>query len=399
MSRSLTLIFFILILFLDDNILTLIGYPHKDITAAQIFKVHPLAYLSVAVLLFFLLIGKIKVKKLWAECRTELLIILICLILLAYIFIMDRFNSMASIVDALISPAIVSILFHYTPSATIQRFEKLIYIAFFINFALALVEKLSHKPILSTEYLKIFSEFRSTALYGHPLNNAIIMSTIGLFLFLSTENFIYKLSILFCTIISILCFGARGAIIGIVGSVGISFIIDIFTKSIKYNVKNITVLILIAIASSLVLINTKLGDRVLQRASFTNDDSAYERVKTLHLLDLMTDDQFQWGTGDNQVAILMHQAKISIMENFIVVWITRFGIYLSLILLFILVIFLIKQIRYFNKLALLPVLFTFLFIASINNSLASKTHALSILTLCCYSLRKNSMLIITKSTL
>jgi hypothetical protein len=382
----------IFILFLDDNLLMIIGYPHKDVDASTIFKVHPLFYFTILTFAFFIVTGKIKIGDLVRNCRAELYLCTFCVIMLAYLFIMDRLYSVSFILDAFLSPAILAILLRNTPIWVLKKYSWSIYLAFFLNFGLALFEYVTHSPILSTDYLAEFSDFRSTALYGHPLNNALIMSTLGIFLFCTTEKLVLKLIILLVAIASLLCFGARGAIIGIVGGVLISIIQSLARYDIKENLKYIAGITAVFLAGLLLLLNTSLGQRIVNQGSMTTDNSVLERVRTLNLLSIMDTDQFQWGMNDNAIEVLMHKGGVDIIENGFVVWITRFGIFLSILLFLVLLKFISKQIIFFEKSSLLPILFTFLLVAYTNNALSSRTRAIGVLVLCCFMLSKQRVL-------
>ena len=245
MSKSLTTVFVILILFLDDNLLSLIGYPHRDPEASQFFKIHPLGYLSIAVFFIFLFVGKINISSLLQKCKIEAFLLLFCFLMLVYLFVNERFSSVSFIIDALLTPAIVAILFSYTDPQNLYSQKSLIYFLFFLNFIMAAYEKISHTPILTDKYLR-FDDFRSTALYGHPLNNALIISTMGIILYISFHKTIGRIIVLLIVIISLLCFGARGSLIGIASGVIIVFLQDLFSKSSKDNLKSLASVLFIA---------------------------------------------------------------------------------------------------------------------------------------------------------
>lgn len=387
MKSYLLFIFVILILFLDDNILALLGYPHYDVKADPIFKVHPVSYLSILVVVFFFLVRKLKLTDIIKSCRRESELIALCLFLFLYLIVTGRLSSISFIIDALLTPALISILFYHTSEKIMIRQKWLLYAAFVLNTLLAIYEKISSKTILSSFYISR-SGFRATALYGHPLNNALIMSILGIILYFSFAKLTNKIVVLILTMLSLFCFGARGGIIGIFCGVVLGILFDFFSKRIKQSLRTVFAAIVVFAASLFVLLNTSLGDRVLSKLSLSNDDSALERVKSLNLLNIMDANQLQWGMSDSDTELLMRRGGVHIIENYFVVWITKFGLYISILLLLILIFFIIKQLRRFDKVNMFPILVTVLFVASINNSLASKTRAISILVLCCYMLKK-----------
>ncbi len=387
MNKFWTFIILILVLFFDDNLLNLIGYAHTDEKAVSIFKIHPVAYLSIFILFFFFLKGKLKIKQLKVNCNAELMLIGLCLTLFIYLFLLNRLSSVSFIIDALLTPPVISILFLYTPQRIIEKFRPLLIFTFISNFVLSLIEKVTHRLILR-QLPDDSSDFRASGFYGHPLNNALIMSIMGIILYFYFDKPIHKMTVLLMTIVTLLCCGARGGTLGIVGGVVISVIIGVFSKRQKGGFGNLIAVIAALGVGFVILLNTSLGDRLIQKANMSTDDSALERVRTLGLVEKMDDDQLQWGLSEAATGVLMKKGGVTTMENYFVVWITRFGIYVSAVLLLVMVIYASKQIKYFNKSSLIPVLFTLLFVASINNSLSTKTHAFTFLTIFCIFLKK-----------
>ena len=66
---------------------------------------------------------------------------------------------------------------------------------------------------LNIETTGIF-EFRSTALWAHPLANALIVSVLMSYFLVSNLKLKYKLSLWVLGYVAILCFNTRGSIIG-----------------------------------------------------------------------------------------------------------------------------------------------------------------------------------------
>ena len=104
----------------------------------------------------------------------------------------------------------------------------------------------------------------------------------------------------------------------------------------------------------------------------------------------MDSNSFRWGMSDTETEVLKANGGVTTMENFFVVWITKYGFYISVVLVIMLILFLREQIKKFSRTAVLPVLFTVLFVASTNNSLATKTRAISVLVLCCFALKNTN---------
>ena len=380
-----------LALFIDDNVLGILGYNHGEATSTvstnPLFRIHPLGYACLLFFVAFLLLKRLTIRRIARYCRNELLILGTCVVILAYLFIVGRFNAVSFIVDGLMTPAIVSILCYFTKSSRLRKYTFIVYAAFGANLLLALFEKTSGTAVLNDFYVSS-QEFRSSALYGHPLNNALIMSILGTLLYFRQSHWAGKVLILLGTITALLCFGARGAIIGVLACVVLSIIKDSSIRRPRKFILNIASLAFVCGVSVLILANTSLGDRILHRKTFVDDDSAAERIRSIALLSSMNSSQLQWGMSDIDTDKLMNKGKVQIIENYLVVWIAKFGIYFALAILLLLLKFTVKLVRIYDPASLIPILFAFWFIASINNSLASKTRAVSILAMGCYVLSK-----------
>lgn len=387
MNRFFVFVFSMLLLVFDDNALAIIGYPHFDIKANAIFKIHPVSYLCIVVFVFLMLLGKMTVQSIRKNCKAEIWLINVCLLMLVYLQLTGKLNNVSFIIDALLTPALLSILLAHTPEANIARFKWIIYTTFTLNFAMALYEKVRKVHILS-DYYKFADEFRSSALYGHPLNNAFIMSIVGILLYFHFDKLIYKISVLIFAMIAIFCFGARGAFIGVMGGAIIGLCFDVISKKSKQSLNTLIGIIITGVITFTVLLNTNLGDRLLQRSSLSNDDSAQERVRALDILHIMKPSELLIGVSDNESDLLIKHVGAERIENFFVVYVVRFGIVIAILTTVVLIIFVIKQIRIFDRSVVIPVLFTFLFVASINNSLSTKNRPISVLVLCCFALRK-----------
>jgi hypothetical protein len=231
-----------------------------------------------------------------------------------------------------------------------------------------------------------FDYFRSTALYGHPLNNALIMSVLTIILFLATKNSYLKMAVLAAGMISIFCFGARGALLGVFGGIFLNILLNAFgfTKDPNRNIKSgLMYLASFALILILVISFTNLGDRITGLAKV--DESAEARVGTLNILDQVNIEDLIWtGVSLDKVDKLQYLSGVEIIENFYIVWLLNFGLIFTIILIISLIRFLYNMMRNVGADVKLSILFTLIIVSSTNNSLSSSTYVITILVMAYY---------------
>ncbi len=375
-----------IIFILGDNILELVGWHHRDFTSSPIFRVYPLFYILIVLLGYYFITGKLTFADLLFRMRNELTFLSILFAIILYGQITKNSNPMSWYLDSLVIPCIILIFLRMTDKKTLTDFKKWIYIFFFFSAGISLIEKVTGKLLFLKDSPWYFDYFRSTALYGHPLNNALIMSVLTIILFLATKNSYLKMAVLAAGMISIFCFGARGALLGVFGGIFLNILLNAFgfTKDPNRNIKSgLMYLASFALILILVISFTNLGDRITGLAKV--DESAEARVGTLNILDQVNIEDLIWtGVSLDKVDKLQYLSGVEIIENFYIVWLLNFGLIFTIILIISLIRFLYNMMRNVGADVKLSILFTLIIVSSTNNSLSSSTYVITILVMAYY---------------
>jgi hypothetical protein len=386
MKRVTLFVISFIIFILGDNILELVGWHHRDFTSSPIFRVYPLFYILIVLLGYYFITGKLTFADLLFRMRNELTFLSILFAIILYGQITKNSNPMSWYLDSLVIPCIILIFLRMTDKKTLTDFKKWIYIFFFFSAGISLIEKVTGKLLFLKDSPWYFDYFRSTALYGHPLNNALIISVLTIILFLATKNSYLKMAVLAAGMISIFCFGARGALLGVFGGIFLNIILNAFgfTKDPNRNIKSgLMYLASFALILILVISFTNLGDRITGLAKV--DESAEARVGTLNILDQVNIEDLIWtGVSLDKVDKLQYLSGVEIIENFYIVWLLNFGLIFTIILIISLIRFLYNMMRNVGADVKLSILFTLIAVSSTNNSLSTSTYVITILVMAYY---------------
>lgn len=229
------------------------------------------------------------------------------------------------------------------------------------------------------------ADFRSYGLWGHPLYNALIVSTIMTFILTSSFNNKYKYGLWMLGYISILCFNTRGSMVGnaLVLIAYLSYQIFI-SRNISFARK--TSLFLIGSVCTMIglyLVQSRgLGGRLVENGLY--DESSQVRIDVFRIFDYINDDILYYGTDVDSQLYLMQLAGLYASENFWIDYILTYGI---VFFLGYLILFLIWASPFFDNYKFIQKSFvvgTFVLLASTNNSLSSDISALLIFLSCAF---------------
>ena len=213
----------------------------------------------------------------------------------------------------------LALLIFYISECCLGIFERI----FFIN----LFPNINDTSML---YLTEDWAFRSTSLLGHPLHNALAVSIISGFIFITTELKVQsKVYLLILGMFSLFCFNARGAII-------IWFILlGIFAiRNLKHNIPNVIATVTkLAFILPIIVIGvyflsiSSFGGRVFHSAVI--DGSASTRWEVFNFYKYISLEDLFCGSGDNYIYV-MNQLGAGGVENSIIALILKYGLILGL---------------------------------------------------------------------
>ena len=167
-----------LIFTLSSGLLWDLGINYSGITGAMASKIHPATYLTVFAFTV-LIVARRNPASFFVELVTRhpgrLAFLLATLILGAYI-VLDGRRGIATIFDTYLLAVMLALIATELSERDFTRVEKLIHILLAANAALALIEYLIDYRMFPFRFEGLAFEWdkRSTALLGHPLENAQI---------------------------------------------------------------------------------------------------------------------------------------------------------------------------------------------------------------------------------
>ena len=370
-------------------------YPYVSPGGSPFVKIHPgtyLIFLTFAWLVARRGVTEILVRdtsQLWAR-QFALTVLLIGLIN----FLKFGPAGAAYILDTLLAPSLaVIIMAHITPEQRVGL-AKLLLTVLFINSLAAIGEFLVQKNIFPREK-EGGIYFRGSGFLGHPLNNGLITAPMLPLLLLTDWRPSRKLAVASVYILSILAFGARSALgIGI-GALLVAMLLAgcglISRKRMPLQwLAAVPWGLAIAFASMTILIlGTGFGTRFIERGIM--DENAAVRVNAFKLLSYLSDAQLWRGIDTSYYQLLLEKyPDLMIIENFWINLLVNFGTPIFGIFCISLTWYLYGMQKH-QKMLLKFAIFSFLLIASTNNSLSTKSSALVIFSVAAVGLEARQL--------
>jgi len=293
------------------------------------------------------------------------------------------------LINSIALPALYGLFFANMNLADMKSVRKIVLFTFVVNCVFAICERLLMHNVFPMSLLykyMAFSQtdpmlFRSSALLGHPLSNALIMSIIMGFIMVSSIGNLQKFGLLLLGFFALLCFNARGAII-ITGLFTFAYFLEKLSDS-NESFKSKSRVILLAVICVImiyVLVSNGFGGRFFEN-DLKDDTSILARIKVWNILKQMTLESLLFGM-DNIRAFTINILGHFHIENWLIVYIMNFGIIGTAIY----VISFIPIFRYFmkpyTKSQSLFIFGIFMCVASTNNSLSSGVPAISMFFVC-----------------
>jgi hypothetical protein len=345
-------------------------------------KIHPATY--VALLIFIHIILQRTPSNFIRDQHQKqpgLLLFFISIILIAAVGIVSFGTAgMAYLLETFIVAAIYLMFLSYLSVDQKNSLAQSIIYFTAANSAIGLIEYGFGRNLI--ENIDDFGFFRSSALLGHPLSNALITATVCIFVVKMQWGLIKKITVMSLMLLSLFAFGARGALGMLTLSICFILLIGVFLQKngkrrklsliVKaYSAVPVVVLIFIGL-----LFFTELGDSIASRLG--QDSSIDTRFDSFELLSNFSLLQILWGVdSDTFTYLTKYLYKVDIVENFWVVLILRIGLPMLILLVVTLANLIYNIVRNGNWIDILASVL-FLLVASTNNSLTTKSVALTI---------------------
>jgi hypothetical protein len=273
---------------------------------------------------------------------------------------------------------------YYSFSSLWLKFMKLFMFFFLLETILASIERILGFNIFGWQLTEgemiteAASDFRSTSLHGHPLYNALIVSTSMAFILTSRISMRSKLMLWMLGFFSILCFNTRSSIVGN-ALLFIIFVVYTLLRRDGVAKQDKRLLAFMAVVFSLVggilFFVLGFGSRLMDMGLF-DESSSMARVNVFDVFDYYPFEDFLWGMDFVQYEYAMYYAGLEIIENFYVAYILRNG-FVFLVVYVLLYIWLVKSLyRGYDSFTKWFTCGAFVIIASTNNSLSTLGIAL-----------------------
>lgn len=157
-----------------------------------------------------------------------------------------------------------------------------------------------------------YSGFRSTSLWGHPLYNALIVSTFMFFIITSNLKLKYKFGLYFLGYFAILGFNTRGSMVGDALMLGIYVLYYIvFSKniSIKKRMRLLWVTVIAFISGAFLLFSMNFGGRLLEMG-LLDDNSAQTRIDVFSIFQYFDMEDFLFGLFGVKINLIKYYSGI-----------------------------------------------------------------------------------------
>lgn len=318
------------------------------------------------------------IDVLFNRFKEEFLVVFIGFIIIIMKYSQGDVEGIKQVLFFILIPMSLSILIQLKNGLTKSRIKNIILFFFVTECLLAIYEKVF--GIIIFPYMEDISnvisintwEFRSSSFLGHPLANALVVSSIMGFVLTSSLALKKKMFYVIVGSIALLCFNARGAILAW-GALAIFYIFYVFRHSRKMNISPFVVLVFSVIASAVLgylMLNYGFGARLFHNEIM--DASANTRLDVLQSFSFISSSDFWFGNSANYKNV-MEKLGAGGVENSFVVIILNYGI-VMFVLLFISIYFwirrLLKNYTLFHKFL---IIISFLVVGSMNNSLSEAT--------------------------
>lgn len=317
-------------------------------------------------------ISKYNINNIISKFKIESKIIVFGLILLLLKFIINDFNILKQILFFLLIPPFVSILISVQNIKSKNIIKNIIIIFYITECVLAIYEKsfavnfFPYDIFLGGNDIEEFG-FRSTAFLGHPLSNALCVSTIMGFILTSAIKPGGKIILIAIGYIAIMAFNARAAMIIWTIIVPIYFM-RTFYKNRKRFISSKT--LLISIISIFIIYNLVVqgfGDRLFQGAII--DGSSMTRVDVFRSFEFVGSKDFWFGNSSNYLSI-MEKLNAGGVENSYIVVALNYGIVAAFILFVLYFLWVKRFLQNYTRFDKFIIIMTFVIVGSTNNSLA-----------------------------
>ncbi|WP_353720816.1 hypothetical protein [Dyadobacter sp. 676] len=231
--------------------------------------------------------------------------------------------------------------------------------------------------------IRLRESFRSVALHGAPLSNALMVTVLSAFFITSSLKDKYKFALWGLGFVAVLAFNARMAIIVNLGFFGFYILKLLGNRKAKFTTK----LFIYAASAAFFMVAAYLvfyqglGDRLFKK-ELLDEASAQKRFDLFSIFDGHTVYDFLFGRSMREFDMMKELAGLLIIENFWVCEIVLFGglFVAGMVILYIkLLAPYVREYSFYNRMV---ICLSFILLASTNNSLFTQYLPLLLFVVC-----------------
>lgn len=308
-------------LFVSGAALNLLGLNYSTESAGAGLKIHPYTLLTSAAFVTIVASACMRGQAL-RSARFRVAVIgatATCAILILK-WLLSHAQALGFAVDTLVAAFLLAAVLPFTSHRTARRMSVMITTFIAIESVLAMGEAVTHANMIPIDTW-YGAYFRATALHGHPLNNALILVTLALCQQTGARP-ARAAAIFVFTVGALMAFGARGALAIYLLANALAFA--------RYGLASagrlatfVAGIALCAGGIAWLLLSGAVGTRIAQVGAY--DDSASVRVRSIELIRQLDIWRLIAGSPADDIARLMYQADVGVIENFLVAYVLAFG--------------------------------------------------------------------------
>ncbi len=246
---------------------------------------------------------------------------------------------------------------------------------------LAIVERLLGTTILVSDMGNADEGFRSWALCGHPLANALLVSIAMSFIILSELQ--YKLELFFLGMVALLCFNTRSSMM-YWAAASIVYYLYLLKSHDKLSRKYFYYLLFAGVAVSVLMLYFGFGNRIINMGAY-DESSAAVRVNIFNIFDYYSLNSFKFGFSAKDIEMIQYRSGIygMIIENYWLLFLLRFGYIFTAILSGFIFVFMRRNLKGRKTFDVFYIMTAFLLISSTNNSLSTPNNGILLFFVLC----------------
>ena len=246
---------------------------------------------------------------------------------------------------------------------------------------LALIERVLSVNLLASNIGVSEDGFRSWALCGHPLSNALLISIAMSFIILSDMK--RKLELFFLGMVALLCFNTRSSMM-YWAAAAVLYYFYLVKSHDKLSKKYFYYLMFAGVAVTVLMVYFGFGNRIITMGAY-DESSAAVRVAIFDIFNYYPLSDFKFGYPAKDLQMIQYRSGIygMIIENYWLLFLLRFGYIFTSILSVLMLTFMWKNLKGRKLFDIFYILAAFLMVSSTNNSLSTPNNGILLFFVLC----------------